>query len=259
LTTEANSHRLGLTLEPDEYERVRAYARHAGRPVATAAKRLLLSVIDGHDPDAAAVALSRERDRVRQLEEEVTRLQAQTGQQQPAADLTATVPRCRWPLERLLADRAWWDEWLPLLGELIGRHLEYDRGYSDRQARPVVDDRGFADLMGYLFPTLTAEGGAPVSWNSREYPRLARMTWNDAGARSPSRQRPVRAEVWEPVVRHVARALTALETTSQISSDAYTHLRAQAEIRGDWLRTLGAILGVGGPQRPDHVPREPLP
>ncbi len=257
--TQAATHRLGLTLDSDEYERVRAYARHAGRPVATAAKRLLLSVIDGHDPDAAAVALSRERDRVRQLEDEVTRLQAQVARRHPAADLEARLPRWRWPLETLLADRPWWDEWLPALGELIGRNLEYERGYSDRQARPVVDDRGFADLMGYLFPALIDQRGEPVSWQSREYPRLARIAWDNTGAGATLRHRPVRAEVWEPVVRHVACALTALEMTSQAASDAYTHLRVQAEVRGEWMRTLGTMIGAGISQRPDHLPRDPLP
>jgi hypothetical protein len=257
--TAAATHRLGLTLETDEYERVRAYARHVGRPVATAAKRLLLSVIDGDDPDAAAVALSRERDRVRQLEDEVTRLQAQLPQGQPAADPEARLPRWRWPLETLVADRPWWDEWLPVLGELIGRNLEYDRGYSDRQARPVVDDRGFADLMAYLFPAFTDERGQPVPWHSHEYPRLARMAWTNASDGSRVRQRPVRAEVWEPVVRHVACALTALESTSRTSGDAYTHLRVQAEIRGEWMRTLGTMIGTGISQRSDHLPRDPLP
>jgi hypothetical protein len=259
LTAETGTRRLGLTLEADEYERIRAYARHAGRPVATAAKRLLLSVIDGHDPDAAAVALSRERDRVRQLEEEVTRLEVQLSQRRAAAEPAASLPRWRWPLEALLADRAWWDEWLPLLDELIGRNLEYDRGHSDRQARPVVDDRGFGDLMGYLFPALTHQHGEPVYWDSQAYPRLAREAWNNASTGSPLRQRPLRAEVWEPVVRHVARALTALEVTSQTPGDAHTHLRVEAEIRGDWMRTLGAMLGLGVPQRPDHLPRDPLP
>src|SRR5262245_37659714 len=149
----SDAYRLGLTLDPDEHARVVAYAREAGRPVATVAKRVLLEVIDGHDPDTAAAALSRERDRVRQLEAEVTRLQARLTQRQTAAELAARLPRWRWPQETLLADDPWWDEWLPLLGELIGRRLEYDRGYDDRQAEAeVVDDRGFADLMHYLFP-----------------------------------------------------------------------------------------------------------
>jgi hypothetical protein len=64
--------------------------------------------------------------------------------------------------------------------------------------------------------------------------------------------------VWEPVIRHVARALTALETTSQAPGDAYSHLRVEAEIRGEWMRTLGALLGEGSGQRPDHLPRDPL-
>jgi hypothetical protein len=258
--TASATQRLGLTLDLDEYARVVAYAREAGRPMATVAKRLLLQAIDGHDPDAAAAALSRERDRVRQLEAEVTRLQAQLTERQTVAELATQLPRWRWPLETLLADDPWWDEWLPLLGELIGRRLEYDRGYDDRQAETaVVDDRGFADLMRYLFPDLRDDSGEVVPWRSSAYPRHVRLTWESTGPRSALRQRPVRAEVWEPVIRHVARALTALETTSQAPGDAYTHLRVEAEIRGEWMRTLGALLGEEGGQRPDHLPRDPLP
>jgi hypothetical protein len=223
----AATHRLALTLHLNEYERVRAHARRAGRPVAAVAKRLLLGAVDGQDPDTAAAVHGRERDRIHELEAETARLQAQLAQRQAAADLEARLPRWRWPLETLLADRTWWDEWLPLLGELIGRNLEYDRAYGDRQPRPIVDDRGFADLMGYLFPDLKGERGQSVPWHSREYPRLARVAWSHALAGSPLRQRPHRAEVWEPVVRHVARALTALETTSQAPSDAYAHLRSR--------------------------------
>src|SRR5262245_17835433 len=90
-------------------------------------------------------------------------------------------------------------------------------------------------------------------------PRHARLRWARSGSRSALRQRPGRAEVWEPVVRHVARALTALETTSQAPGDAYTHLRVEAEIRGEWMRTRAALLGEEGGQRPDRLPRDPLP
>ncbi len=254
----AASHRLALTLHPEEYDRVRAHARRAGRPLAAVAKRLLLGAVDGQDPVAASDVRSRERDRIHELEAETARLQVQLAQRQSAADLEARLPRWRWPLETLLADRAWWDEWLPLLGELIGRNLEYDRAYGDREAGPIVHHRGFADLMRYLFPDLKDEQGHPVPWHSCEYPRLAHLAWSKASAGSPLRQRPHRAEVWEPVVRHVARALTALETTRQTPSDAYAHLRVEAEIRGEWLQTLGVILGTGPTQRPDHLPREPL-
>jgi hypothetical protein len=253
--------RLGLTLDLDEYERVVAYARQLGRPIATAAKRVLLGVIDGYDADAIAATLTRERDRVRDLEAEVTRMQAQLTQRQFVADLGDKLPHWRWPLEPLLADRTWWDEWLPLLGELVGRDLEYDRTYGGRDAEPVVDERGFANLMRYLFPDVTDERGVAVTWHSPEYGRHARRAWQNAGARSPLHRRPVRAEVWEPVVRHVARALTALETTSQDPADAYTHLRVEAEIRGEWMRTLGVMLGTGSGaiKRPEQLPREPLP
>jgi hypothetical protein len=250
---ENSPHRLGLTLDPDEYAQMVAYARQAGRPVATVAKRILLAAIAGHDPDAAAAALSRERDRVRDLEAELTRLQT-------AGELGAKLPHWRWPLNALLADRPWWREWLPLLNELIGRRLQHDRRSSgEGQPPPVLDDRGFGDLMRYLFPDLVDDEGSPVPWHSPEYRRYARLAWDHTSPRPPSAQRPVRAEVWEPVVRHVARALSALETTSQAPGDAYTHLRVQAEIRGEWMRTLGAMLGEGSAQRPEQLPRDLLP
>jgi hypothetical protein len=249
---------LGLTLELDEYERIATYARRAGRPVATTAKRVLLGVIDGYDPDAAAAIVSRDRERVGELEAEVTRLQAELAASQAAADVAASLPRWRWPIETLLADHAWWAEWLPRLGELIGRNLQYDHAYGGRQTEPIVDDRGFADPMRYLFPDLQDGRGEPVRWNSPEFPRHARLAWDSGGAGSPQ-ARPIRAEVWEPVVRHVALALTALEMTSHDPRDAYAHLRAEAEVRSEWMKTLGAMLGEGMSTRPDHLPRDPLP
>jgi hypothetical protein len=251
-------HRLGLTLTPYEYTQIRAYARRAGKPLATVAKRAILDVAAGPSPEAAPAALARERERVRQLEAEVTRLQAHIDKRQVLADLRAALPRWRWPLDALLGDQQWWDEWLPLLGELIGRHLEYDHPYGEVEADPVVDERGFGDLLTYLFPPIPDARGRSVPWHTTGYPRHAHAAWtvNSAASR---RKRPVRAEVWEPVVRHVARALTALETTSQTPGDAYTHLRVEAEIRGEWMRTLGAIIGEDGAQRPDQLPRLPLP
>jgi hypothetical protein len=255
----SRTRRLGLTIESAEYERIAAYARQAGRPLATVAKRVLLSVIDGHDPDAAAAALSRERDRVRELESEIARLQAQLSQHHAAANLDVRrLPRWRWPLEVLLADHGWWDEWLPRLGELIGRNLQYGHAYDSGESVPILDDRGFADLMDYLFPNVEDAQHAPVRWNSPEYGQHARRAWEGIGAGSRW-QRPVRAEVWEPVVRHVALALVALETTSQDASDAYVHLRVEAEISDAWMRTLEIMLGEGISNRLAHLPREPLP
>ena len=251
-------HRFTMRLAPGEYARLQAHAMAAGRPVATVARGLLVRAMDGHDPDEAPV-LHRERERIRRLEAEVGGLQSELARRQAAADLAANLPRWRWPLEPLLADRAWWDEWLPRLGELIGRHLQYEPAYRGPESRPVVDERGYADLLGYLFPDLVGERGARISWHWPQYPRLARRSRDRADGSSSTRQRPVRAEVWEPVVRHVALALTALETTSRGPSDAYTHLRVEAEIRGDWLRTLGALLGEGGSRHLDQLPRRPLP
>lgn len=158
----------------------------------------------------------------------------------------------------LLADHEWWDEWLPRLGELIGRNLQYGHAYDDGKSAPVVDDCGFADLMGYLFPNLQDARGLPIRWSSPEYARYARLLWESAGSGSRW-QRPVRAEVWEPVVRHVALAIAALETTSQDPGNAYAHLRVEAEIRGEWMRTLEVLLGEDITSRAAQLPREPLP
>jgi hypothetical protein len=177
--------RLGLSLTPHEYAVIAAYARQASMPVARAAKRLLFEAVGGPGADSPAAALDRAQDRIRHLEAEVGRLQARIDQRQSVADLTS-LPRWRWPLEALLADRAWWDEWLPRLGELLGRRLEYDRGYGDRQPEPVVDDRGFADLMTYLFPNLRDERGETVQWHSPEYARCALATSPGKSRRRPS-------------------------------------------------------------------------
>jgi hypothetical protein len=61
-------------------------------------------------------------------------------------------------------------------------------------------------------------------------------------------------------VRHVALALAALETTSHDASDAYTHLRVEAEIRSEWMRTLEVMLGEAAvSNEPAGLPRVPLP
>lgn len=121
----------------------------------------------------------------------------------------------------------------------------------------AVDHRGFIDLLSYLFPDIPNEQARPIPWHSPAYGEHARRAWEQATVASPMRQRPVRAEAWEPVLRHIARALTALETTSQCPDDAYTHLRVESEIRGEWMRTLAAILGEhDGIGR--HLPRDRL-
>jgi AAA domain/TrwC relaxase len=184
-----------------------------------------------------------DEERIKQLEEEVMRLQAQLDQCNLASDRPAELPRWRWPLDALLADRQWWEEWLPSLGELLSRDAAQDRGYGDADTPLAVDGRGFADLLDHLFPTMEDETHQQVRWHSSGYGHCALRAWQSARATRSLQGRPVRAEVWGPVIRHVAVALTALQTTSQTPNDAYTHLRVEAELRGEWLRTLRSILG----------------
>ena len=52
--------------------------------------------------------------------------------------------------------------------------------------------------------------------------------------------RPV---TWEPVIRHVAVALCALELTAAPHADPVLRIRTEAELTGSWLRTLRLLTG----------------
>jgi hypothetical protein len=143
------------------------------------------------------------------------------------ADLRKT-PRWAWPLDCLLADQGWWQTWLPRLYQLFGSEAP-GRGAAS-------EDTGYVDLLGYLFPPI---GG--TSWCPPEYAALAGPTAPAPGHGLPSG--PGRARSWEPVVRHVALALAALEATEDPDADAYHAMRVQAEITGPWVSVLRHLLG----------------
>lgn len=107
------------------------------------------------------------------------------------------------------------------------------------------DDRGYIDLMAYLFPPIDG-----VSWQSRCYRAAALVT----APAPPAHRTPVarRGDVWEPVVRHVAEALCTLESTGADGTDAYLRLRAKAEIVGPWSETLLRLIGEAPFRAPAH-------
>src|SRR5262249_43421731 len=139
------------------------------------------------------------------------------------------------------------------------RELRYDDTYTTNGSNPVVDNRGFADVMTYLFPDLDDGTGRMLKWRCQEYPDRARTLWFQATSRPDSQARPTKAEVWEPTIRHFARALTALEMTSNAESEAYVHLRVVGEVQTAWLQALGMIIGEASVARHGHLPPRPLP
>src|SRR5262249_49191119 len=156
-------------------------------------------------------------------------------------------------IEDMLADAAWWDRWLPRLYELLGRDLRSsapeDAAFALGIEPPVVDSRGYGDLMSYLFPAVL-DCGREVTWRSVDYPRApAVAAWQGAHEGiMPS----VRSQVWEPVLRHVAVALCALEDSARDSADPQLRLDAEERITGSWVRTLRNVVGDG---RLEQLPR----
>ncbi len=81
-----------------------------------------------------------------------------------------------------------------------------------------------------------------------------------APRRSPAKVgRPPRRGVKPSGVAKRVPAAPGRPARGRAPGDAYTHVRVQAVIRGEWMRTLGVMLGMGPTQRPDHLLREPLP
>jgi hypothetical protein len=81
-------------------------------------------------------------------------------------------PRWEWPIEALLADRRWWDRWLPDLNEILGRPKgERGRGALGTREAPIVDRRGYADLMEFLFPAVPRPAEPPSAGDRRSIRR----------------------------------------------------------------------------------------
>lgn len=234
------SRRYHLTLETAEADLLDAYAEEQAKPPATVAARLLATelrrVTSGAGDELAEAT--------RQLEQMRTANVALRRRLRDAGvDGELEIPRWEQPLSGLLHDREWWTTWLPRLYQLLGRqpHL-YERNRVD-----VLDDRGYPDLMSSLFPPVRDRGGRVVAeWHSpyyadhcirdREFSRSGPGV-GDGGAG------PARPVVWEPVLRHVAVALCALEQTAVVGADSLFRIRVEDEITGAWLRTLRRLTG----------------
>lgn len=244
------SRRYHLTLDTAEADLLDAYAERQAKPTATVAARLLateLRRVTSGTGDELAEAL-------RQLEQLRTSNAALRRRLNEAGlDGTLEIPRWERPLSELLGDREWWTTWLPRLHQLLGRQPhQYGRNRID-----TLDDRGYPDLMTFLFPPVRDRGGRVVAeWHSPYYADHATRELEasragpgtgDAGAP------PARPAVWEPVIRHVAAALCALEQTAGLGADPLFRIRTEDEITGAWLRTLRRLTGSEIPDLPGQL------
>jgi hypothetical protein len=243
--------RYHLTVSTEFADRLDAYASRLRQRPATAAARLLEDALERavsgqqeHEPEVEELAEARRH--IEELNRRLAILRAQHAKCRPTAESTSTSviegsgPRWEWPLPALLSDDRWWDLWLPRLYELLGRQLIR---YTPTPGQ-VLDRRGYADLMTFLFPPLS-RGTAIVTWRSPNYGELAALeevTEAEGG--------PVRAQVWEPVIRHLTEALCALEATGKPSADPYLRIRAKAEIVNSWADILRNLLGETAPALP---------
>ncbi|HEY7201967.1 MAG TPA: hypothetical protein VIC57_17225 [Candidatus Dormibacteraeota bacterium] len=247
--------RYKLTLPAPIADRLDAYALASHQPAARAAAGLMLAALDRIDTPEGAELLEARR-QVQELTGRLEALRRQLAERAGAGEVQAPAPRWEWPLDVLLADAEWWDRWLPRLYELLGRRLAPEpppsrRPYGERgpAPEPMVDERGYADLLGFLFPPVTDPAG-PLTWRSPDYPAAAAIADAGASGAEGGPRRSLRAQVWEPVIRHVAEALCALESTGEPGADAYLRLRAEAEITGPWARTLRHLVGEEEPELP---------
>jgi len=235
------SRRCYLTLEPADADALDVYAREEGLPAATAAARLLLDALRrAMSPEADELAAARRRVAVLETEKDSLQRRLRAAN---AVDQASNLPRWEWPVEDLLADRDWWELLLPRLYEVLGRQTHvYDPSLI------VADDRGYVDLLGLLFPAIREQAGAVAEWHSREYPAHAKRHWQHHAASSGIATEIAvgcqAAAMWEPVVRHVAKALSALEITSAPGADPILCIRAEDDIAGAWLRTLRRLTGA---------------
>ncbi|MBO0835715.1 MAG: hypothetical protein J2P28_09370, partial [Actinobacteria bacterium] len=152
-------------------------------------------------------------------------------------------PRWEWPVEELVADSSWWDRWLPRLYELLGRA---DQIFDiDTEVLPV-DLRGYSDLMSRLFPA-----AGSVTWRSPEY--CSAVASVAAEGVEEGHRLSVQAQVWEPVIRHVALALSALEETGQPGSSPQLRLETVTRLTGSWAQILLNLVGQDTSRLPGPI------
>jgi hypothetical protein len=245
--------RVKLTLAAPVADRLDAHAQATHQPAATAAAGLMLAALDRlHTPEGAELLEARRQ--VQELTARVEALRRQLAERAGGDQVQQPAPRWEWPLAVLLSDAEWWDRWLPRLYELLGRRLAPQATQSRRPAygerertsapAPLVDERGYSDLLGFLFLPISDPQGT-LTWRSPDYAAAVRIAEAEEGA-----PKSIRAQVWEPVIRHVAEALCALESTGEPGADPYLRLRAEAEITGPWARILRHLVGEEEPELP---------
>jgi hypothetical protein len=241
------SRRYHLTLEPAEADVLDAYAEQEAKPPATIAARLLVTALRrataGEEDELAAAH--------RQLEQLRTANAAMRRRLSEVSIDAVEPPRWERPMPDLLADRDWWSTWLPRLHQLLGRQRHQ---YQTNRVQ-ALDGRGYPDLLNHLFPPVRDRGGRTlVEWHSPFYADHARHAWEaaqPAGRSGEGGSASARAAVWEPVVRHVAAALCALEVTATPGSDPVLRFRVEDEIAGGWLQTLHRLAGSDAVTLPD--------
>ncbi|MDQ6899512.1 MAG: hypothetical protein M3072_08395 [Candidatus Dormibacteraeota bacterium] len=91
---------------------------------------------------------------------------------------------------------------------------------------------------------MTSPRDGAIRWRSLEYPAAAAPQNTDEAA-------PALSHIWESVIRHVTKALCALEKTAEPKADPVSAILTQDHIAAPWLRTLRALTGEGSPpERP---------
>jgi hypothetical protein len=241
---EVPSDRFNVTLPRPVSQRLRALAednRQSGP--ATIAALVTSAVTQSEDDQVAEEArvrasppyreLARQSEELRDALAETRRELAALRRTRPA-DLQR-MPRWAWPLDLLLDDADWWKSWLPRLYELLGSEV----GNFAGRHREGMDDRGYVDLVSFLFPP---RGG--VTWRSPDYGALA----SDQSAPALHIGGPTTAGAWDAVVRHVALALAALEAIEQQDADPFHAMRVRSEITGTWVGVLRHLLGESSPE-----------
>jgi hypothetical protein len=243
--------RYHLTVSAEFGDRLDAYASGLRQRPATLAAGLLEDALEraasGQQEDAPeSETLAEARRHIEELNHRLSILRTQHAKCRPTPGSSSTSvlegsgPRWEWPLPALLSDDEWWDRWLPRLYELFGRQLVQ---YAPTPGQ-VLDRRGYADLMTFLFPPIL-RGTANVTWRSPNYGELAGLEEATVVAAGPAR-----AQVWEPVIRHLTEALCALEATGKPNADPYLRIRTKAEIVNSWADILRNLLGETAPTLP---------